>query len=497
MNIPDGFLRYRLRRGTPDQWSQSGEVPTLGELALVIVDGSDTLVLGDGVTPALELPPIKGDTMSAAAAPGELYYNRGGTPDGIPFGTSAVGGTVAQRDAAGNLAVNLTPAADTSATARKYVLGLFNSLPVAPRSQTVAVTGDSIDQGGDDSLGPRPYWSGSVWSRLAILSRHQFHLVRNVAVGGQTTAQILARFAQDVISKNPGIVVIGGGRNDLNGGVDMEVTKANFRTLVALAKAAGIVPVLHTVAPVDMAGGGAYNTVDKNRQGTRDLNSWIKTLGTEQGLVVIDLWRIWADSTTGGYKTGYSTDGVHPTGAAQLTAVYSLLVEMPDIFRGRVTLPEINADPTNLFPNALATSDSNNDGIPDVWYFPDFSKITLKDTAYGKLVSIATTGSQQTFYTPGSTANSFKPGDVLAYFGRVVKSAATGASIQLLDAGTFGAIASPIANMTDQQDGVFYIEYTVESSVSGVLGAVSAFGTAGSVGVAQIGLRNLTALGLR
>jgi lysophospholipase L1-like esterase len=75
----------------------------------------------------------------------------------------------------------------------------------------------------------------------------------NRGIAGQTTAQMLVRFRQDVIALKPRVVVIHGGTNDLTGvlGPGTEGTVGdNITSMSELAKANGIRVVLASVTPI-------------------------------------------------------------------------------------------------------------------------------------------------------------------------------------------------------------------------------------------------------
>lgn len=368
------------------------------------------------------------------------------------------------------------------------------------RNHATAVIGDSIDAGGDDSTGPNPYWSGSIWSRLALFTDQRFHLSRNVGVGGNTTAQMLARFQTHVAAFKPGVVVIGGGRNDISGGVNPETTKANIQALVDAAMTAGIVPVLHTVPPLDTPpGGGQFSTLALARAATIAHNDWLRAYAAASGIALIDLWKFWANPATGGYKATFSDDGVHPSTAATSFFVNAQALELPPQFAGSAPLPMSNTDPTNLMPNALATTDANADNIPDLWYFPQPTKMTYPTGTVGKVPTVTTTDtSQSTFYSPATAAGAIATGDVIAFSGRLTKTAGVRATLQMINQDTYQSVATPFANLTDATSGnVFYIEYVVGAGVTRLAAAITATNAVGSVGVGQLSIKNLTALGLR
>jgi lysophospholipase L1-like esterase len=75
----------------------------------------------------------------------------------------------------------------------------------------------------------------------------------NRGIAGQTTAQMLVRFRQDVVSLTPKVVVIQGGTNDiaslLTPGTEALVLD-NVRSMTEIARASGIRVVIASVTPV-------------------------------------------------------------------------------------------------------------------------------------------------------------------------------------------------------------------------------------------------------
>jgi len=367
---------------------------------------------------------------------------------------------------------------------------VLSSTFARPRSQRVIVIGDSIDQTSDQGAN---FWGGSVWSWLSFWTKGRFNLLSNVAIGGNSTQSMRNRFVADVVNKSPGIVVIGGGRNDIGGGVPAATTKENFDWMVRTALAAKIVPVLHTVAPVE-------NTA--HRQGTLDLNTWMKAYAEAMGVECIDWWKYWANQTTGGWLVGYSDDGVHPNGTAVKAAVHALRVGgLPGIFTGTVELPLSSTDPTNLWSNALNTLDTNADGTPDGWFFngsTDASVVT--GVALGKMIRVTPgpAGELRVAYGPSTGAGAISPGDVLEIIGRIQASGAGKLTIttQNQDYQTLTTMVS--GSIGDVPDGVFRSRYTVPATgVTSIMLVPTAQTTVGSwIQVGQMCLRNLTRLGL-
>lgn len=75
----------------------------------------------------------------------------------------------------------------------------------------------------------------------------------NRGISGQTTAQMLLRFRQDVLALEPAVVVILAGTNDIAGNTGLAtqaMIEDNLHSMVELAQAHGIGVVLASVLPV-------------------------------------------------------------------------------------------------------------------------------------------------------------------------------------------------------------------------------------------------------
>jgi len=136
----------------------------------------------------------------------------------------------------------------------------------------------------------------------------------NRGIGGQTSAQMLVRFRQDVIALKPKVVIIQAGMNDLAslvGPVTQGMMAENFMSMVELAKFNGIRVVLASVTPVS----DAYkNQTSLRPQGKIiGLNGWIKEYAVESGSVYLDLYSGLAEGRN--FKKDLTVDGLLPNEA--------------------------------------------------------------------------------------------------------------------------------------------------------------------------------------
>jgi lysophospholipase L1-like esterase len=133
----------------------------------------------------------------------------------------------------------------------------------------------------------------------------------NLGVGGNTTAQMLARFDTDVTSHHPDAVLIWGGTNSVGTNPD-EVVEGELQAIYEKTMSAGITPIACTISPRrDPARGWP----DYNPHIVA-INSWIKEYAAAHGIAVADFYTVTVDAGDGQLRAEFSYDGVHITTAA-------------------------------------------------------------------------------------------------------------------------------------------------------------------------------------
>jgi len=167
--------------------------------------------------------------------------------------------------------------------------------PVAQGEDRVVFYGDSITDGWTRNGGT--FFPGKPYV--------------NRGISGQTTAQMGVRFRQDVVNLRPRAVVILAGTNDVAGNtgpMTPEMTEDDFKSMVDLAKANGIVVVVSSILPAaDFPWHKGLTPAPK----IAALNSWLKGYCVNHSLTYLDYYSEMADEN-GGMKPGISSDGVHP-----------------------------------------------------------------------------------------------------------------------------------------------------------------------------------------
>jgi lysophospholipase L1-like esterase len=136
----------------------------------------------------------------------------------------------------------------------------------------------------------------------------------NRGISGQTSAQMVVRFHQDVVDLHPAVVVILAGTNDVaenTGPMTEEMTLDDFRAMAEMAQANGVKVVICAIPPAaDFSWRPGLGPAAKIRSLNARLEAWCKA----EGIVWVDYYTPLADAD-GGMKPGLSLDGVHPTAA--------------------------------------------------------------------------------------------------------------------------------------------------------------------------------------
>ncbi len=167
-----------------------------------------------------------------------------------------------------------------------------------PGEKRVVFYGDSITDNWGQHVKDAPFFPGKPYV--------------NRGISGQTTAQMVVRFQQDVVHLKPAVVVILAGTNDLAGNTgleSMEMIEDNLTSMAELAKANGIRVVFASVLPVsDYPWRKGLHPAEK----VKALNAWMKQYAASHGAVYLDYWSAMANAE-GGLDPALASDGVHPT----------------------------------------------------------------------------------------------------------------------------------------------------------------------------------------
>ena len=107
----------------------------------------------------------------------------------------------------------------------------------------IAALGDSITHGGGAVSVPQGYllYDWETYSPVPV---------KNLGLSGNTTAEMLERFEDDVLPWQPRVLVIMGGVNDFRAGITGSETVSNLTEIRDKCDAYGIIPVFVTPTPI-------------------------------------------------------------------------------------------------------------------------------------------------------------------------------------------------------------------------------------------------------
>ena len=132
----------------------------------------------------------------------------------------------------------------------------------------------------------------------------------NRGISGQTTAQMVVRFRQDVINLHPKVVVILAGTNDIAGNtgpMTPEMTENNWQSMADMARANGIKVIFASITPsTDFPWRKGLHPAEK----IRALDAWLQGYSAMHGFIYLDYYSALVNAD-GGMKSEYTVDGVH------------------------------------------------------------------------------------------------------------------------------------------------------------------------------------------
>ncbi|MBK8698726.1 MAG: hypothetical protein IPN29_04000 [Saprospiraceae bacterium] len=163
---------------------------------------------------------------------------------------------------------------------------------------------------------PKVVFIGNSITEGWVYNMPQFFMDNNFAgrgIGGQTSAQVLLRFRNDVVDLKPQAVIIEIGTNDVaeNGGpYDEAFTLGNIASMIEIAKSNKIKVILGSVIPAS-----SFNwrpSVKDAASKIRALNVKLKEMATRYKITYLDYHTPLANKA-GGLNADLAADGVHPT----------------------------------------------------------------------------------------------------------------------------------------------------------------------------------------
>jgi lysophospholipase L1-like esterase len=177
------------------------------------------------------------------------------------------------------------------------------------RPLTIVGLGDSTTAGTPAFRSPLeapPDGEGNPESQYAhwMMQAHPEWNVLNRGINGQTSAEIRARFRDDVLRAKPAYVIVLAGVNDIFGGSEPESVERELALMYADALDAGIVPVAASVLSYDRATPPATSAI-------LTLNGWIESFAKVLDIPFCDTHAATVDPRQPTRLRG-SPDGLHP-----------------------------------------------------------------------------------------------------------------------------------------------------------------------------------------
>lgn len=205
------------------------------------------------------------------------------------------------------------------------------------------------------------------WANNAL--RHRFRVLNYAGIVGNTSAQVLARYATDCLAFKPGIVVIGVGVNDVSGNVELATIKANLMSMIEQNRSIGARTVLLTVSPKN-------DHTAAQRLVLAQLNRWILRLGDTGNVFPADVTSPIVANTGMTWAPACSSDGLHQNKVGAARQGRALAKVLEKLAPPADPLPQYNADPLNAITNGLF--DGTLGGLPSGFQvFPTESTRTL------------------------------------------------------------------------------------------------------------------------
>lgn len=174
-------------------------------------------------------------------------------------------------------------------------------IPLAERPVAVFL-GDSITRGAtvDTTFGEVTEWSW--FYRLLDDTDGVVQYGGMVAENGMTTSWMAGQ-AYNALALKPDLLVVHGGTNDVSGEVDPAYVVGNLQQIKDAADVYGVPMAVCTLPPRDDPMADARSVA---------VSDAIRTWAEQEGVILLDTGAPLRDPL-GGWRSGYSNDGLHPT----------------------------------------------------------------------------------------------------------------------------------------------------------------------------------------
>lgn len=167
----------------------------------------------------------------------------------------------------------------------------------------IVAFGDSLTTGFQSPSGKNPEGEATPYGAFLqeMLMETATVIVRGV--NGELTDDMLMRLGRDVLPRDPDVVIVLGGANDLGWGARPEDIMRNLSGIYGKIRAKGALAVAVTVP--------SMRGMDSMIPGRRALNRLIIDHCRENGIPCVDLFAATSEQDSGRLKAEFSNDGLH------------------------------------------------------------------------------------------------------------------------------------------------------------------------------------------
>jgi lysophospholipase L1-like esterase len=212
--------------------------------------------------------------------------------------------------------------------------------------------GDSITINGIATAGTVQDRGSSWTTELARLSYGRIKFIYNAAISGQRTDQALGRFDEFVAPNNPDVVFLTAGTNDIGASRDMSAWLADIEAYRLKCVGIGARLIIGSIWPTD-------NTNPVGRSATsRTWNNALYTWAVANKVQYVP-WERLSNPTTGGWPTGWSSDGLHPTLLDGYTSIAKFAWDFLEPRTGSPVVRRAISNGADAIPNGFFTAGSN------------------------------------------------------------------------------------------------------------------------------------------
>jgi lysophospholipase L1-like esterase len=266
-----------------------------------------------------EQPPAKGGVVRKSGTDiiegYKAFMGTVNVPGNFQISTGAGVGKILVSDGFGVGTWQAPPAASPTTFKRNTLMGIGDSLTAACSAYDATNHVDSHNGGTSGGH------SQSDWLFQGnLLAGSPIDILGVSATPGYSADQIIATHLPVAVAAAPTYCTVWIGGNDVlaNGDTVDATLLGKIRSTCQALEAVGTIPILCSLPP---ANGMLPAEVDR-------YNAWASTEAQSKGYPFLDFFSVLVDPATGGYKSGYSDDAVHPNGAG--TAAMAPLVR--DLF---------------------------------------------------------------------------------------------------------------------------------------------------------------------